>query len=232
MRRPVDAPYTLGDGDAAHAARGIGPAQDYGVPVGTPVRAMFAVVRTVKSGGPTASGGHTLTGYAANGDYWCYQHLSEWTTAAAAEGAVVAQSGNSGTATSGPHLHAYAVIGGTRINPETLLASTAATSGSEDTEMSTAALDNIAQIASEIRNLILDPTVGLGVRIDAARASADNGAQISSEIRNWIIDPNIGILAKIGTLTTGTVDVSALAAQLREALGDAVADELAKRLAG
>lgn len=119
MRRPVDAPFKLGDGTAEHAARKIGPAQDYGVPIGTPVRASFDVVRFVRLGGPNADGGHELRGYAANGDYFSVQHLSEFRDyGAALEGEVIALSGNSGRKTRGPHVHHFVSLGGVRINPE------------------------------------------------------------------------------------------------------------------
>lgn len=123
MRRPVDAPFTMGDGDREHAARKVGPSQDYGVPVGTPVVAMFDTVRVVKSGSDAAKGGHTLTGYAANGDSWIVQHLSEWNLdQTQPEGAVVALSGDSGTEIRGAHVHAFVNIGGVRMNPEAAIA--------------------------------------------------------------------------------------------------------------
>jgi hypothetical protein len=123
MRRPVDAPFKLGDGDREHAARNVGPSQDYGVPIGTPVLAMFDTVRVVKSGSDAAKGGHTLTGYAANGDYWVVQHLSGWShVQEQREGAVVALSGDSGTEIDGPHVHSFVNIGGVRMNPETAIA--------------------------------------------------------------------------------------------------------------
>lgn len=122
MRRPVDVPPArLGDGDAAHARRGVGAAQDYGCPIGTPVYAMFPVRRLAKTGGPNADGGHTLIGYADGRNYWVVQHLSAWQTTVSPNGQV-ARSGDSGTQVRGAHVHAYVVIDGVRMNPENYLA--------------------------------------------------------------------------------------------------------------
>ena len=127
MRRPLDHAI-IGDGTAEHAARRVGPAQDYPCPVGTPVHAPFTASRVVRSGTVKDDGGLRLTGYADNGDYWVIQHLSAYTNRDHAdEGAIVALSGNTGTKTTGPHVHHYVVLDGTRYNPEDigLYASTA-----------------------------------------------------------------------------------------------------------
>lgn len=115
--RPVNA--LIGDGTAAHASRGVGAAQDYPCPIGTPVVAPFAAVRIVRWGDDDALGGFALTGYAANGDYWVVQHLCAYLDhGSASEGEAVALSGNTGRWTDGPHVHHYLVVGGVRCNPE------------------------------------------------------------------------------------------------------------------
>lgn len=117
MRRPVDA--RLGDGTAEHALRGVGPAQDYPCPVGTPVRAPFAAKRIIRWGDDNAPGGYALSGYAENGDFWVLQHLSEYRNGRSGdEGEIVALSGDTGTQIWGAHLHHWVSIGGTRYNPE------------------------------------------------------------------------------------------------------------------
>lgn len=118
MRRPIDN-AVIGDGTAAHAARGVGPAQDYPCPVGTPVHAPFAAKRIIRWGNDDSDGGYALSGYADNGDFWVLQHLSEYRNErSGAEGDVVALSGDTGTQIWGAHLHHYLVLGGVRINPE------------------------------------------------------------------------------------------------------------------
>ncbi|QOC24403.1 M23 family metallopeptidase [Microbacterium hominis] len=116
MRRPVDH-AVIGDGTAEHALRGVDPAQDYPCPVGTPVYAPFAVVRIERF--TTSAGGMSIRGTAANGDQWIMQHLSGYITQPGlTEGSHVAYSGNTGSATTGPHVHHYVILAGTRRNPE------------------------------------------------------------------------------------------------------------------
>lgn len=118
MRRPVDVPPArFGNGTDKHPKGK--PAQDYGCPIGTPVYAPFDAVRLVRLGGEDYQGGFELRGYNSRGDFWSVQHLSEYAHGdTAAEGQVVALSGDSGTWTTGPHVHHYMQINGRRINPE------------------------------------------------------------------------------------------------------------------
>jgi hypothetical protein len=124
MRRPVNVPPArIADGDQEHAERGVGPAQDYACPIGTPVYAPFDTERMVRWGGDNSPGGLSLTGYAPNGDSWTVQHLShQGFLSTAREGQQVANSGDTGTSTTGPHVHAHFTINGVRINPENALA--------------------------------------------------------------------------------------------------------------
>lgn len=200
MRRPVDAP--LGDGTAEHALRGVGPAQDYPCPIGTPVRAPFAAKRVIRWGDNDADGGFALSGYADNGDFWVLQHLSEYRNSRTAEeGEVVALSGNTGAWTYGPHLHHWVSIGGTRYNPEDI-ALYAATAGDNSTPfdpqedtMTDDDFNRIRQIVQEeiagpaigiaevrgvldtVHDLIANPEYGIGIRVkrlnDYARLKVD-----------------------------------------------------------
>lgn len=93
-----------------HAKRGVGPATDYAVPWGTPIHAPFAGVASAFT---TVEGGNGIR--LVGKDYtFVGQHLAElprngsygWRD-------IVAKSGNTGTATTGPHIHAYIIINAT-----------------------------------------------------------------------------------------------------------------------
>ena len=92
---------------ACHAQSGVGPATDYAVPYGTPIHAPFS--GQAQSYWTDEGGwGIRVTG---EDEIFCGQHLAE----RAASGYVnhrdvVATSGNSGSATTGPHIHAYIII--------------------------------------------------------------------------------------------------------------------------
>ena len=93
-----------------HAKRGVKPATDYAVPWGTPIHAPFA--GTAQSYWTNEGGwGIRLVGK----DYtFCGQHLAEQPRAGSYEHrAIVAKSGNTGSATTGPHIHAYIIINAT-----------------------------------------------------------------------------------------------------------------------
>lgn len=90
-----------------HAQRGVGPATDYGVPWGSPVHAPFAGRAEAYW---TDEGGWGIRIYGED-EIFCAQHLAE----KPAEGdvawrQVVAKSGNTGSATTGPHVHAYIIL--------------------------------------------------------------------------------------------------------------------------
>lgn len=99
--------YPVSCNAGCHAKRGVGPATDYAVPWGTPIHAPFAGVASAFT---TVEGGY---GIRLVGKYYTFvgQHLAElprngsygWRD-------VVAKSGNTGTATTGPHIHAYIII--------------------------------------------------------------------------------------------------------------------------
>lgn len=122
MRRPVDIPPARIGGDrAAHAARGVGPATDYPCPIGTPILAPFA---GTTSHYVTSTGGLGVI-LRGTGATFYGQHL--WVRmpgGAYAEGDRIALSGNTGSATTGPHLHAYVIVHATgeRLSVEEYLA--------------------------------------------------------------------------------------------------------------
>ena len=90
-----------------HAKRDVGPATDYESPWGSPVHAPFAGQAT---GYWTDAGGHGIR--IVGEDYIFYgQHLAERPKDQWADWReVVAKTGNSGYASTGPHIHAYIVI--------------------------------------------------------------------------------------------------------------------------
>lgn len=99
--------YPLGDDTREHAARGVGPASDYATPIGTLVDAPFAGTLTRRD---TREGGYGLT---LTGERYIFvaQHLREPVNpgkVAWRQG--IARSGNTGTDTDGPHVHAWIMI--------------------------------------------------------------------------------------------------------------------------
>ena len=107
MRRPIDPPITITGDRASHAAYGVGPATDYSCPIGTPVYAPFD---GDVSSYVTTEGGLGIIVDGTDAAFYG-QHL--WVRLAAGrytEGERIALTGNSGTLTSGPHLHCYVII--------------------------------------------------------------------------------------------------------------------------
>ncbi|WP_336632095.1 MULTISPECIES: M23 family metallopeptidase [unclassified Microbacterium] len=124
-RRPLDEPVRITGDRASHAEYGVGPASDYGCGIGTPVLAPFAGrVSTYV----TSAGGLGVVVEGADATFYG-QHLwvrlgSGWYE----EGDRIALSGNSGTQTTGPHLHSYVIVHATgeRLSMEEYLTITAA----------------------------------------------------------------------------------------------------------
>lgn len=99
--------YNVSCNAACHATRGVGPATDYAVPWGTPIHAPFAGVAqsywTDQGGWGVRLVGKEYT--------FCGQHLAERPRNGTYDWrAVIAKSGNTGSATTGPHIHAYIII--------------------------------------------------------------------------------------------------------------------------
>jgi hypothetical protein len=99
--------YPHGNDTAEHKKYGVGPASDYGTPIGTPVAAPFAGRLEAYW---TTEGGNSLRLIGA--DYiFCAQHLQfpvkprqvGWRD-------VIATTGNTGSMTSGPHIHCYIIV--------------------------------------------------------------------------------------------------------------------------
>lgn len=102
--RPVAGSVQVTGDTASHAAYGVGPATDYAVGIGTPV---YAPIDGVVDQWWSTTGGNTVV---VDGDGWTGfgQHLSRYTTgdgARVAARAQIAASGNTGSSTTGPHLH-------------------------------------------------------------------------------------------------------------------------------
>ena len=120
MRRPLNGRrYVRGDRDT-HAAYGVGPATDYGADEGEPVFAMCAgVVRRYSS----ETGGNSIR-LDDGGRLVVYlQHFVDYDGGLdgnVAEGDVIARVGSTGTMSSGPHLHGWAEVDGSRMSIEEL----------------------------------------------------------------------------------------------------------------
>ena len=99
--------YNVSCNAACHAASGVGPATDYETPYGTPVHAPFA--GTAQPYWTDEGGwGVRLVG---KDETFCGQHLAEKPRAGTYNHRdVVALTGNSGSATTGPHIHAYIIL--------------------------------------------------------------------------------------------------------------------------
>ena len=186
MRRVVDIPPArIGGGDAAHAARNVGPSQDYPCDVGTPVYAPFTVSRLVRWGHATKDdGGLAVTGYADNGDSFTVQHLSRRLVMPAAdEGDVIAYSGNTGASTTGPHVHAVYFINGVRINPERALAAAAQPAGIQLPDTPEESMF-IAIVRNTDWYLV---TGGKACLLGAAAGARQSGAPILSFPDDWAV---------------------------------------------
>lgn len=92
---------------AEHAAYGIGPATDYACPMRTVVDAPFAGTLTPYW---TNQGGHSLKLVGEKFEFHA-QHLAEQPAGGAkAWRSPIALSGNSGSLTTGPHVHCYIIV--------------------------------------------------------------------------------------------------------------------------
>jgi len=125
MRRPLDSYRVTGD-TKEHASYGVGPATDYAaekggpLPIGTPVKAPFPLGKVEYWGDDSFPGGLAVTATSPDKRFvFVGQHLSgSLRHPGLAEGSVIAYSGNSGTKTTGPHLHAYVIADGKRMSME------------------------------------------------------------------------------------------------------------------
>jgi hypothetical protein len=123
MRHPVDNPV-FGSGFGPRKAPTPGAstkhlAQDYKQSKGTPVRAIADGV--IEASFHTGPGGWWVHLRLFNGDLWGGCHLREKSPLKVGtrveEGDVIAYVGNTGTATTGPHLHAIVLDNGTPVDP-------------------------------------------------------------------------------------------------------------------
>lgn len=124
MRRPIDPPITITGDRASHAEYGVGPATDYACGIGTHILAPFDGIMSVYV---TTAGGLGVIVRGADATFYG-QHLSvRMSPGRYTEGQRVALSGNTGTQTTGPHLHCYVIVNATgeRLAMEEYLTQTA-----------------------------------------------------------------------------------------------------------
>lgn len=114
-RRPLNGtPHITGD-TASHALYGVGPATDYGADIGEPIYAPFG--GTVTRWWST-TGGNTVR-ISTPSLTFTAQHLSAYNgTLTTNEGTQIGQVGNTGTLSTGPHLHCWIEENSTRISFE------------------------------------------------------------------------------------------------------------------
>ena len=122
MRRPLDGARRITGNAASHAAYNVGPATDYGADMSEVIRAPFGgwVTRWWST-----TGGYTVA-ITNNQAKFTLQHMSAYAGKSAGqvnEGDVIGYVGNTGTATTGPHVHCWIVLieSGQRISFEQYL---------------------------------------------------------------------------------------------------------------
>lgn len=105
--RPVD--YPVSGSFTDHVDRGsVNPGTDYATPIGTPVRAPAGGLISVVDNDAGGAGGRMIGLDTYDGDGFDFLHLDRLAVVAGQyvnQGDVIAYSGNTGTATTGPHLH-------------------------------------------------------------------------------------------------------------------------------
>lgn len=125
MMRPLAEPVNITGDRASHAAYNVGPATDYGCDIGTPVLAPFTGRMSTYV---TSAGGLGVIVVGADATFYGQHLWVRMTPGTYAEGERIALSGNSGTQTTGPHLHCYVIVHATgeRLAMEEYLALAAA----------------------------------------------------------------------------------------------------------
>jgi murein DD-endopeptidase MepM/ murein hydrolase activator NlpD len=112
----------LSDNFAAHIKRGAAtPGIDYPVPVGTTIYAAERGIVVAASNNPNSGAGRNITIRHRDGSRTIYFHLSVVKVRPlqrVKQGQVIGLSGNSGTQTTGPHLHFAIQIKGKFVDPE------------------------------------------------------------------------------------------------------------------
>jgi len=122
MRRPLDGARRITGNAASHAAYKVGPATDYGADMSEVIRAPFGgwVTRWWSN-----TGGYSVA-ITTNWVKFTIQHLSAYAGKSAGqinEGDVIGYVGNTGSRTSGPHVHCWIILieSGERISFEQYL---------------------------------------------------------------------------------------------------------------
>jgi len=109
MRRPLDGARRITGNAASHAAYNVGPATDYGADMSEVIRAPFGgrVTRWWSN-----TGGYTVA-ITTNWVKFTVQHLSAYAGKSAGqvnEGDVIGYVGNTGSSTTGPHVHCWIIL--------------------------------------------------------------------------------------------------------------------------
>lgn len=107
MRRPLDEPVRITGDRASHAEYGVGPATDYGCDIGTPVYAPFSGRLSIYI---TDAGGLGVILWGTDAAFYGQHLWVRMTPGDYSEGDRIALSGNTGSQTTGPHLHCYVII--------------------------------------------------------------------------------------------------------------------------
>jgi hypothetical protein len=116
-RRPMNGARRNTGDTAEHAKYGVGPATDYGADTGEPIFAPFAG----RAGGWWSGTGGNTVQVAGAGVTFVGQHLSSRFAVIGSyvnEGDLIGYVGSTGSATTGPHLHWWIELNGTRISGE------------------------------------------------------------------------------------------------------------------
>lgn len=122
MPWPVDGPISSGFQTAERPDHN---GVDIAVPIGTPVRAPRDAVVVDTYFDSVHGGGNSMRAILSNGLIAGFAHLSAYVAApgqSVPQGGILALSGNSGTASTGPHLHYTLRRDGHLIDPESVSA--------------------------------------------------------------------------------------------------------------
>lgn len=125
--RPVKTSQ-INDGFAEHLARGsYTPGVDFNCAVGETIRAAETGIVLAASNNPNSGAGKNITIRHRDGSRTIYFHLSELNVRVlqrVKQGDIIGKTGNTGTQTTGPHLHFAVQQKGRFVDPEKVFANT------------------------------------------------------------------------------------------------------------